>query len=324
MVYHIFLLIIGFLFLLKGADFLVEGASQVAKKFHIPEIVIGLTIVSIGTSMPEMIVSTASAISGHSDMSIGNIVGSNLVNLFGILGICSMIQPLIFKKETRLIESPIALIVTCILLFLGNNTTSYGMISRKEGIFLIVLCILFIIYNIIMAKKGNEFDQEEIVVIEGDTKKAFSTWKSILYILLGIVALKFGGDFVVNGSTYIASAIGISEKMIGLTILAISTSLPELITSITATRKGEVDMAIGNVIGSQIFNILLIIGTSAIITPIQYSVLYNKDIFLLIGGSILFCLFPYIGKKNQMTRINGALFVTIYIMYMIQLVNANM
>lgn len=321
MAFNIFLLVIGFMLLLKGADFLVDGASNIAKKFNIPEIVIGLTIVSIGTSMPELIVSTASAISGHSDMAVGNIVGSNLANLLMILGICAIIKPLVFKKETKFIEDLMALFVTITLLVLGNNSIGINMITRKEGIFLIILCALFIIYNIVMAKKGNEFDDNTLIIIED--KKKISTFKSIFAIILGILALKFGGDFVVDGSTYIAKVMGISEKMIGLTILAISTSLPELITSVTATRKGEVDMAIGNVIGSQIFNIVLIIGVCAIITPINYSVSYNKDLTILIASSILFVLFPFIGKKDEMTKVNGILFLTIYAMYMIYLVISN-
>ncbi|MDO4283189.1 MAG: calcium/sodium antiporter [Clostridia bacterium] len=322
MAFHIFLLVIGFLLLLKGADILVDGASNIAKKFNIPEIVIGLTIVSIGTSMPEMIVSTASALAGHSDMSIGNIVGSNLVNLLLILGLCAMVKPLIFKKETKWIENFIALFVALTLLFLGNNSIGNNMITRKEGIFLLFLCILFFIYNIVMAKKGNQFDDEALVIFED--KKKISTLKSTIAIIIGIVALKFGGDFVIDGATYIAQVFGISEKIIGLTILAISTSLPELITSVTATFKGETDMAIGNIIGSNIFNILLIIGVSAVITPIEYSLSYNKDLMILIGASTLFVLFPFIGKKDQMTRVNGALFVTAYIIYMINLVMSNL
>lgn len=322
MAFNIFLLVVGFLLLIKGADVLVDGASNIAKKFNIPEIVIGLTIVSIGTSMPEMIVSTASAISGHSDMSVGNIVGSNLVNLLFILGICAIIKPLIFKKETKFIENFIALFVTILLLFLGNNGAEENIITRKEGIILIAFSILFIIYNVIMAKKGNEFDGNALIVFED--KKKISTFKSIISILIGIVALKFGGDFVVDGATYIAKVMGISEKIIGLTILAISTSLPELITSVTATLKGEVDMAIGNIIGSNIFNILLIIGISAIITPINYSISYNKDIIILIVASTLFALLPFIGKKDQMTRVNGIIFVTAYIIYMINLVATNL
>lgn len=310
----IVLLILGFALLIKGSDILVDGASNVAQKFNIPTIIIGLTIVAIGTSMPELMVSVTSAIEGHSDISLGNIVGSNISNLFLILGICSIIKPLTFKRETRVIENPFTIFVTVLLFLLcingGNNT-----ITKVEGAILLGLCVIFIIYNIIMAKKGNEFDKE---IMLDESKE--SILKSAIKIILGIVALKFGGDFVVNGASSFAGRIGITEKMISLTVVAFSTSLPELITSITATRKGQVDMAIGNIVGSQIFNILLIIGVSSVLHPISYSRLYNLDFSVLITGTILFGLFPYIGKKDEMTRKNGIIFLMIYIIYMFHMI----
>ena len=314
MAVDIIILIIGFALLIKGSDILVDGASNIAQKFNIPTIIIGLTIVAIGTSMPELMVSVTSAIEGHSDLSLGNVIGSNISNLFLILGACAVIKPLTFKKETRIIENPFTIFITVLLLLLcingGNNA-----ITKIEGIILLSLCIVFIIYNIIMAKKGNEFDKEILLDESKD-----STLKASIKIILGIVALKFGGDFVVKGATNIAQAIGITEKMISLTIVAFSTSLPELITSITATRKGEVDMAIGNIVGSQIFNILLIIGISAVVHPIEYSIAYNWDFLVLIAGTILFTLFPYIGKKDEMTRENGIIFLVIYILYMANMI----
>lgn len=311
------LIIVGFVLLIKGADFLVDGASSTAKKFNIPQIVIGLTIVAIGTSMPELVVSVTSALGGHSDISIGNIVGSNIANLFLILGICSIIKPLIFQKETRVIENPFTLFVTCLILFLANNNNNL-VITRGEGITLLVFCAIFIMYNIIMAKKGNEFDGEAFT-----SDETTPIWKSILYIIIGIVGLRIGGELVVNNAEAISKTIGISEKLISLTVVAFSTSLPELITSIVATKKGKVDMAIGNIIGSQIFNILLIIGVSAVLTPINYSIEYNRYILLLVVGTILFSLYPYIGTKNKMTRSNGLIFVAIYAMYMASLVYFN-
>ncbi|MCI8655305.1 MAG: calcium/sodium antiporter [Clostridia bacterium] len=314
MIIDIILLILGFALLIKGSDILVDGASSVAQKFNIPTIIIGLTIVAIGTSMPELMVSVTSAIEGHADLSLGNIIGSNISNLFLILGICSIIKPLIFKRETRVIENPFTIFVTVLLFLLcingGNNT-----ITKVEGIILLTLCVIFIIYNIIMAKKGNEFDKE-ILLDESQE----SMLKATLKIILGIVALKFGGDFVVNGASGFAEKIGITEKMIGLTVVAFSTSLPELITSITATKKGQVDMAIGNIVGSQIFNIVLIIGVTSILHPIAYSITYNWDFLVLILGTILFALFPYIGKKDEMTRENGIIFLMIYILYMANMI----
>lgn len=327
MVLQIFLMLVGFVLLVKGADFLVDGASNIAKKFHIPEIVIGLTIVSIGTSMPELMVSLTSALSGHSDMSIGNVVGSNIANLLLILGLCACIKNLSFKKETKMLESPFALIITILLFILSNNNLmgQQNTINRAEGIILVVLCIVFIIYNIIMAKKGEEFDgiSKDLVIVNIEMNSPRYVIKSIIYMIIGIVGLKFGGDFVVNSCSEIARMLGMSEKLISLTIIAVATSLPELVTSLVATRKGEVDLAIGNIIGSCIFNILLIIGVSAIIAPINYSVSYNKDIIILMVATLFLTLFPFIGKKDEMTRANGSIYVLGYISYMVFLILTN-
>ena len=323
MLLNIIFIIIGFVLLIKGADFLVDGASEIAKKFHIPEIVIGLTIVAIGTSMPELVVSVTSALEGHSDLAIGNVVGSNIANMFLILGVCSIIKPLVFKKETRLFEMPFNIFSTIILFFLCINGSGeqINRITREEGIILLAFCILFIIYNLIMAKKGEEFDQEEnILELRTEENKKTPLWESLFGIIVGIIGLKLGGDLVVENSVEIAKILGISEKLISLTIVAFSTSLPELITSIAATRKGETDMAIGNILGSQIFNILLIIGVSAALTPINYSKSYDSNIILLIVGSIMLGLIPFIGKKNEMTRSNGIVFVLTYAIYLVSIV----
>ena len=324
MIINILLIIFGFFLLIKGADILVDGSSNIAKKFHIPEIVIGLTIVAIGTSMPELMVSLNASIKGLSDISVGNVIGSNLANLLLILGVTSIIKPLVFKRETKLIESPFTLFIT-ILFFIFANYSIFGdinVISRGEGIVLLFLCVLFIIYNLIMAKKGNEFDREKVKINKKEEKK-INILKSLIMIIIGIIGLKFGGDFVVENVRELAISFGISEKLVSLTIVAFSTSLPELITSITATKKGEEDMAIGNIIGSQILNILLIIGISSVISPIAYSISYNMDLYILISASILFVLYPFIGKKDTMTRYNGILFVIIYVIYMISLVIKN-
>ncbi len=278
---------------------------------------------AIGTSLPELVVSTTSALTGHSDIALANVVGSNVVNLFLILGICSIIKPLKFKKETIIFESPFVIIVTILLLFFGINKNGVE-ITRIEAGILLLLCVIFILYNIIMARRGAVKDNpEEELQQDPEEPSRIDTYKSILFIILGILGLKYGGDLVVNNAVVIAGAIGISEKLVGLTIVAISTSLPELITSVTATIKGETDMAIGNIVGSQTFNILLIIGTSALLSPIKYSVGYNQDLVLLIAGSVAFALFPFIGEKNKMTRENGILFVLVYIVYMVNVVMSN-
>lgn len=322
MILNMVLIIIGFVLLIKGADFLVDGASVIAQKFHIPEIVIGLTIVAIGTSMPELVVSVTSALEGHSDLAIGNVVGSNIANMFLILGVCPIIKPLKFKKETRLLEIPFTIFATILLFFLCINGSGeqINTITREEGIILLVFCILFIIYNLIMAKKGEEFDKDDrILEIRTEENKQVPLWESLFGIILGIIGLKLGGDLVVENSVEIAQILGISEKLISLTIVAFSTSLPELITSMAATKKGETDMAIGNILGSQLFNTLLIIGLSSTLAPICYSRSYDSNIILLIVGSIMLGLFPFASKKNEMTRRNGITFLLIYIVYLMSI-----
>lgn len=313
----IILIIIGFVLLVKGADFLVDGASKLAKRFHIPEIVIGLTIVSMGTSMPELFVSITSAIEGHSDMAIGNVVGSNIVNLLFILGLSAIVKSIAFKRETRLIEIPICLAVSIVFMIVCNIGQD---ITRVEAIILLALFIMFIIYTIVMSFKGEEFDKEDNVEEEKDNDKSKnSALKDIVFIILGVVALKFGGDLAVNNAVNVAQILGLSEKIIGVTILAIGTSLPELVTSVSSAMKGKSDIAIGNIIGSNIFNMLFIIGVSALINPITYNISYNKDMIILIIGTVILSLFPLIPPKNKMSRMNGIIFTIMYLAYMVSL-----
>jgi cation:H+ antiporter len=313
----IFLILLGFVLLIKGADFLVDGSSDVAKKFHIPEIIIGLTIVSIGTSMPELFVSSTSTLNGSSDMAIGNIIGSNLCNLLLILGLSTIIRPVKFQRETRLIEIPMCLFITIIFVILCNNGLE---ITRFDAVILIAMFVLFILYTIVMGIKGENFDKEDepLVEIQTDTKQV-SIWKSIFYIIIGIIGLKIGGDLTVNNATEIARQFNISEKVISLTILAIGTSLPELVTSVTAAIKGNSDIAIGNIIGSNIFNMLLIIGISALISPLSYNITYNIQMAILIVAMIVLALFPVIPPKNEMSRANGIVYLIMYIAYMAML-----
>lgn len=303
------LIIIGFVLLIVGADILVDGSSGIAKKFHIPEIIIGLTIVSIGTSMPELFVSITSALDGYSDMAIGNIIGSNLCNLLLILGLSATIKPVVFQKETRLYEIPMCLLVTIVLMYFCN---SQGGISRLEAVILLVLFCAFIGYTIYMGRKESK---KEIVEIQTEEKKN-SILKNIVFVLLGIFSLKFGGDLVVDNAVNVARYFNWSEKLISLTILAVGTSLPELVTSVTAAVKGNSDIAIGNIIGSNIFNILLIIGVSAFITPITYNFSYNFDFSVLIASSIILAIFPFIPPKDKMSRSNGIVYLFIYVAYL--------
>lgn len=309
------LIVLGFILLIKGADLLVEGASNVAKKFHIPEIVIGLTIVSIGTSLPELFVSIKSAIGGYPDMAIGNVIGSNIANLLLILGVSTIIKSISFKRETRLIEMPICLAVSIIFMILCNIGQN---VTRVDATILVILFILFIIYTIVMAVKGEEFDKEDGQEIQ-DNKETGSTIKSILYIILGIVLLKLGGDFTVDNAVNVANFFGLSEKLISVTILAVGTSLPEFVTSVSAAIKGKSDIAIGNILGSNIFNMLFIIGVSALIKPIVYNVSYNIDMIFVLVGTLILALFPVIPPKNKMTRGNGIIYVILYAVYLVTL-----
>lgn len=310
---QIVLIIIGFTLLIKGADILVEGSSAIAKKMHISEIIIGLTIVSIGTSMPELVVSTTSALKGYSDMSVGNIIGSNICNLLFILGLSSIIRPVKFQKQTKWIENPMSILLTIIFFIICNINRD---INRIEGIILIILFILFLTYTIIIGKKN----QKNEVIIEIEENKKISMIKNIVLIILGILTLKIGGDLVVYNSEKIAKILKVSDKIISLTIVAIGTSLPELVTSVTAAIKGDSDIAIGNIVGSNIFNMLLILGLSAIIKPINYNITYNFQMIILFIGMILMLIFPFIKPKNVMSRTNGIIFVMLYLIYMIELI----
>ena len=316
------LIIIGFVLLIKGADFLVEGSSDIAKRFHIPEIVIGLTIVSIGTSLPELLVSLNSATKGYSDMSLGNVIGSNICNLLLILGTSASIRRLKLKKETRYIEVPLCILYTIIFTLLCNTS---NMITRVEAVILILMFSAFIGYTVAMGIKGEKYDEEAPIDEDDDVEKAAkekdpgSLWRNVIQILIGIVALKFGGDFIVDNAIIIAEFFNISEKIISLTIIAIGTSLPELVTSVVAALKGSSDISVGNIIGSNIFNMTFIIGVATLIKPITFNIEYNIDLIILFVASIGLFLFQYIPPKNMMSKRNGVMYLAGYVAYMISL-----
>ena len=310
MLLNIFLIIVGFIFLIVSADILVDGSSGIAKKFHIPEIIIGLTIVSIGTSMPELFVSITSALEGHSDMSLGNIIGSNLSNLLLILGLSAIIKHVVFQKETRLYEIPMCLLFTITFMIFCNTNDG---ISRIEGIVLLLLFCVFLGYTIFMGIKESKTNLEKD---DAKEEKNNSIVKNIILVILGVIGLKVGGDLTVDNAVDVANYFNISEKIISLTILAVGTSLPELVTSVTAAIKGNSDIAIGNIIGSNIFNILLILGVASIIKPITYNVTYNFDISILIVATVILALFPFIPPKDKMSRANGIIYFLMYIAYL--------
>ncbi len=322
MIVPIIMIVIGFVLLVKGADFLVDGSSRIAKKFHIPEIVIGLTIVSIGTSLPELLVSITSATKGYSDMSLGNVIGSNICNLLLILGVSASIRRLKLKKETRYIEVPLCIAYTLIFIVICN---SGNMITRPEAVILLVLFNLFIAYTVAMGIKGEKFDKEpelENADKEHDKKiklRKESMLYSVLKIVLGMIGLKYGGDFIVDNAVIIAEYFHISEKVISLTIIAIGTSLPELVTSAVAAVKGNSDISVGNIIGSNIFNMTFIIGIASLIKPITYNIAYNMDLIIFLLAGVLLFLFQYIPPKNMVSKRNGVLYLVCYVLYMVKM-----
>lgn len=316
------LIILGFVLLIKGADFLVNGSSDIAKRFHIPEIVIGLTIVSIGTSLPELLVSINSATKGYVDMSLGNVIGSNICNFLLILGMSASIRRLKLKKETRYIEVPLCLLYTIIFMVICNTG---NIINRPEAVILLVLFNLFIGYTVAMGIKGEKYDEEAPIDEDDEKEKAAkakepaSIWKNIMEIVVGILGLKFGGDLIVDNATIIAEYFNISEKIISLTIIAIGTSLPELVTSVVAAIKGNSDISVGNIIGSNIFNMTFIIGIASLIKPITYNITYNTDLLILIIATLMLFLFQYIPPKKMMSKRNGAVYLVGYVIYMIKM-----
>ena len=311
---HILFIIIGFVLLIKGADFLVDGASSIAKRFHIPEIVIGLTIVSIGTSMPELFVSTTSALNNSADMAIGNIIGSNICNLLLILGVSAAISPVKFQRDTVRIEIPMCFLCTVVFMLLCNIG---GALTLVDAIILMVLFVAFIAYTIYVAKKGISASTESTEV-EEPAKKS-SILKDIIFVVIGIVGLKFGGDLTVDHAAAVATELGVSEKVIGLTVLAIGTSLPELVTSVVAAIKGNDDIAIGNIIGSNLFNMLMIIGVTSLITPLTYNISYNLELGILLAALVLLEVFALTKPKNKMSRFNGIIYTALYIAYLVML-----
>lgn len=310
MLLEIFFIATGFCFLIKGADFLIDGASGVAKKFNIPELIIGLTIVSIGTSAPELFISISSILAGYEDFSIGNVLGSNITNLLLILGLTSIITPIYFRSKTKLIELPMCLFFTVIFALLCNIGEK---ISRIDATILIICFVIFIIYTIIIGQKNKEENDNKEEIVD---KKIFV---NVFYIIIGIIGLKIGGDFIVDNAESLALRFNISKKIISLTIIAIGTSLPELVTSIISAIKKEADLAVGNVIGSNIFNMLLVIGVTAFIKPIGFDIEYNAQMAILLISTILICLFPYLEKKDQMTKSDGYMYIAMYAIYMIML-----
>jgi cation:H+ antiporter len=309
------LFIIGFVSLVKGADWLVTGSASIAKKHNVSDLVIGLTIVSMGTSMPELIVNILASASDASDIAIGNVIGSNIANVLLILGIAACIFPLKIKESTIFSEIPYSILALLIVAFAANapifNPEYELTISRFDGVIFLFFFGLFMMYIVKLARGGRSD------MIEDAPEKDLPMGKSILFVLLGMTGLFLGGKWVVDGAVAIAQRFGLSENMIGLTIVAIGTSLPELVTSAMAAYKKNTDIAIANVIGSNIFNLLWVLGLSAIINPMKYDPAVNSDIVVLIVASCLIIFSVMRGKqgKIQIGKPTGILFLTCYIGY---------
>lgn len=310
---------LGFVLLVIGADLLVRGASNIAKKFHIPEMLIGLTIVALGTSAPELIITITSAQSGATDLIIGNAIGSNLCNLLLILGLMAIIRPVFIDEEAKKIHIPVAVFAVFVILVieLSNLGSASAFIDRWDGILLVVLFIVYFTYPIFTEIKDIRQAYKE-AKNNGNTKK-INVFLSIIFIIIGVVLLKYGGDFVVDNATLIAEYFNISERVIGLTIVAIGTAMPELVTSIVAVIRKDTDLAVGNLVGSCVLNLFLILGIGAIITPLEFSTDFTQNLILLFFSTLLLWLFNYIGKKNTITRLKALILLGIFSFYMVGL-----
>ena len=319
----IILIILGMAMLIFGGNFLVNGASALARRFKVSELAIGLTIVAFGTSAPEFVVSLLANIAGSPEIALGNVIGSNNLNLFLILGVTGLLVPIAVQRQTVLVEIPFSLLAAIILFLLGNFGLIFGssyIIGRIDGLILFLFFCLFIFY-VFKSMKTNENQEEN--ALEKASEKAHPLWKILLFIVLGLILLVVGGRVVVDSAVDLAKEFNISEKIIGLTIIAAGTSLPELVTSITAIVKKKSDIAIGNIIGSNIFNILFVLGISALVRPMEYSDIFNRDIYLLIFGTLLLLLAMFTGKKRKLDRWEAAIFLLIYIGYVIFLILKN-
>lgn len=304
------MLVVGLVLLVKCADVFVDGSSNVAKAFGIPSLIIGLTIVAFGTSAPEVAVSVTAALKGSNEISVGNVVGSNMCNSLLILGLCGLFKSLKAKAEVRKRDFPYYLLSAVVLLiitgeyFLSGQATGY--ITRANGLILLCFLAIYMVSLISDVKRNKKGDNQE--------EKTKFKFKDVVYIIVGIIGIAAGGQLVVNGATGVAKSLGISETVIALTIIAIGTSLPELVTSVIATRKGETDIAIGNVIGSNIFNILFILGITSVISPISLNLNTFIDIIFMTISSLL--VFIMLQKNQRIGRKKGICMLAMYIVYM--------
>lgn len=310
MMQSIVLLLVGFVLLIKGADFFVEGSSSVARALRIPSMIVGLTIVAMGTSLPELAVSVTASLAGNNALAVSNVIGSNIFNLMLVCGACALFAPLIVQKNTLKKEIPLSVVCVVLLLVLGL----FGMeIGRTDGVILLILFIGFLVW---MVKSALKAHAESANLEESDNEyKIYPAWVCVIYIVGGAVAIKFGGDFVVDGASAVAMKAGLSQNLVGLTIVAMGTSLPEFVTSVVAARKNEVDMAFGNVIGSNIFNILFILGVTATISPVAFIMENVIDSVILLIVSILVWVFAW--SRLHIEKKEGIVLLACYAGYLL-------
>lgn len=314
MIIQILLLVLGLGLLIKGADWMVSGATALAKKHQISDLAIGLTIVAFGTSAPELVVNTFAALQNHHDLVFGNVIGSNNINLFFILGIAGLITPLVVQSSTVWKEIPLSLFAVILLFFLANDVLSPGVnfLSRLDGLILLTLFAAFLFY----VYKQLKTDKQESI----PDQKHFTNLKIWILIITGMAGLVIGGRLVVTNTVEMATAMGISEKIVGLTIVALGTSLPELATSVVAALKKNNDIAVGNIIGSNIFNIFLILGVSSVLTPVSYHPVFNTDLLLLGVGTLILFIAMFTGIKKKLDRWEAGALLLIYIVYTVYIV----
>ncbi|MBB6276605.1 calcium/sodium antiporter [Porphyromonas circumdentaria] len=314
----VLLLLAGLAMIFYGANLLTDGASSIAKRMRVTPLVIGLTVVAMGTSAPEMAVSLTSAIGGKSDIALGNVVGSNIFNILAILGLTALVKPLKVATTTTRVEIPVVILLTLVVSILCLDTlvngASVNMIDRSEGFVLLSFFILFMAYTMFIARREEPSEENAPEI------KQYSLWLSILMVLLGLTFLALGGRFFTNGAADIARALGVSEAVIGLTLVALGTSIPELATSLVAARKGQVDMAIGNVVGSNIFNLLFILGTTAVIKPITISGITLMDYAAMLLAVVLLYLFTICFGQRKILRLEGLVLLLCFVAYNVFLV----
>lgn len=308
MLYEIILMIIGFILLIKGADFVVKGASNIAQKFHLSEMLIGILIVGIGTSLPEIIVTIQSTITGNPDIIIGNSIGSCICNLLLVIGVASVCNPLKIDNKMLQVHLPVSVFSILLLASFCNFGAEYAIISKTEAIILLIFAIIYILYTV---QEGKEQTQEKE---NGKTTQITFVW-ILNYLVLGVVGLKFGADFVVRGAVAIAEGFGVSESIISITVVSLGTSLPEIVTCIIATLKKESNLAIGNVIGSNIFNICLLPGIGAIIKPIHYDLNFNRSLLFLLMITTYLLIFDLFQNRRMISRNHGVIFILLFCLY---------